>query len=157
MTENDEDRIVLRPATMNDWPLLLKWRNDPATRAASRSQQVIDEATHREWLQRCLADDRRSLLVAERASCPVGTVRLDFDEECELSWTVAPEFRGQGIGSRMVRLVVASVSTSVRAEARRDNPASCRIAERAGLTESEQNGDWIIFRRGPVEVSEQHA
>ena len=59
-----------RPATAADERLLLAWRNDPATRAASRRTEVVDAAAHARWLADVLTDPERVLLVAERAGEP---------------------------------------------------------------------------------------
>ena len=94
-------RIVFRHATLDDLDLLLSWRNDPLTRAASLSGHGVTREEHTEWLTRTVSSVNTRLYVAERDDRPVGTVRTDL-EGCEyrLSWTVAPAVRGAGIGKR---------------------------------------------------------
>ena len=85
-------RVRLRPATVADAVLLRIWRNDPATRAASRHSGGVEAEEHAAWLDRTLADPDRLLLVAELGGAPVGQVRLDRDGECwEISVSLAPE------------------------------------------------------------------
>ena len=59
----------------------------------------------------------------------------------ELSWTVAPDARGRGVGKRMVALAASQILAPIRAEVKSDNISSVRIAEHAGMVfEREVNG-----------------
>lgn len=92
--------IELRRATEADRDLLLSWRNDPATRASSRSTGVIDLQEHAAWLKDILADPSRLLLIGEQEGTPIGTVRFDPREpapDVEVSLTIAPDHRGRGL------------------------------------------------------------
>ncbi|WP_328605741.1 GNAT family N-acetyltransferase [Amycolatopsis sp. NBC_00345] len=116
--------LLARDATEADAELLLAWRNDPRTRLASRTSDVIALEDHVRWLRGVLASPDRLLLVVEAAGEPVGTVRFDavpfdtarfdtsqfdtsqfdaarFDRErpgeWEVSITLAPESRGRGL------------------------------------------------------------
>lgn len=140
--------LNFRPARLEDAAQLRRWRNDPLTRAASIQTAAVSEAEHLAWLDSLLADDRRQLLIAWRREQPVGCVRFDVgDTETEVSWTVAPEARGHGIGSRMVKMAVAERSEALMARVREDNPASARIAESAGLSLDETQDRVRIYRR----------
>jgi spore coat polysaccharide biosynthesis predicted glycosyltransferase SpsG/RimJ/RimL family protein N-acetyltransferase len=128
-----------RPATQADSELLLEWRNDPQVRSASRSVEVVSVSEHEDWLQRTLADPGRTLLVAERQGRPLGTVRFDRDSGgAEISVTVAPDRRGEGIGSRMIAevselyLSARPETPRILAEVREHNRASAVAFERAG-------------------------
>ena len=149
MTATPLNRLVLRDATFDDWRLLYRWRNDIRVRTASRNPEPIDEQTHRDWLTSCLQDSQRRLLIAELNGNPVGTIRVDFGPVCELSWTVAPEARGKGIGGRMVCDVVKTIQSPMKAVTRNDNFASQRIAVAAGFELVYNEGEWMTFQRGP--------
>ena len=149
MTTRSNDALVLREATFEDWKLLFDWRNDTQVRAASRNSQPIGEQTHRDWLASCLQDPQRRLLIAELNHKPVGTVRIDIGPVCELSWTVAPEARGNRIGSRMVCALVRTIESPMKAVTRSDNVPSQRIAAAAGFELIDNNGEWMTFQRGP--------
>ena len=114
----------------------------------------IDERTHRAWLESALRDKNIKLFIAEQSQTPVGTVRLDFGADCEVSWTVAPAARGMGIGRRMVWQVVRHVKQPMRAVAKTSNIASQRIAYAAGFDLVEFDEDWLIFRRN-ASISER--
>jgi RimJ/RimL family protein N-acetyltransferase len=128
------ERLRLRPARLADAEILLAWRNDPLTVAASHTDRPVASQEHRRWLASNLDNPDRRLYVAETEGVAAGTVRLDRDGDgWRLSWTVAPAFRGRGLGKAMVRLVAQGLSGTVRAEVKAANAASARIALHAGL------------------------
>lgn len=127
--------ITLRPASLQDAALLLSWRNDPQTRAASHNTAPVEMSQHLAWLEAALADRARQLFIAEDDGVAVGSLRVDrqADGVSELSWTVAPAARGQGVGKRMLAVLLSTLEGPVRAEVKCGNTASMRIAESAGL------------------------
>jgi RimJ/RimL family protein N-acetyltransferase len=139
----------LRLATIEDCEILFAWRNDLATRLASRNSAPIAFNEHKRWLVKTLDNPKRALYVAELEGTPVGTVRTDMvGDVAEISWTVAPEHRGRGIGKLMVRTLAQSISGPIRAEVKGSNLASIRIAEAAGLSLEKTDGEMHHFRRG---------
>ena len=126
--------MKLRPVTLEDAQRLLDWRNDAQTRAASLSTAMVSLDDHLAWLSASLDNPARTLVIAERDGRPVGTVRADQrDGVHELSWTVAPDARGQGVAREMVLMFRATLPGKVCARVREDNVASRRIAEALGL------------------------
>jgi spore coat polysaccharide biosynthesis predicted glycosyltransferase SpsG/RimJ/RimL family protein N-acetyltransferase len=91
--------LRVRPAIEADADALLRWRNDPVTRAASRDNGDVGAGEHRAWLAATLANPGRHLLLAADDEGDVGTLRWDRrdDDEWEVSVTVAPERRGQSL------------------------------------------------------------
>ena len=96
--------LWVRTATEADADALLRWRNDPATRTASRDTGEVGAEQHRGWLAATLADPGRHLLLAVDGDGDVGTLRWDgrTDGEWEVSVTVAPERRGQSLGAPLL-------------------------------------------------------
>ncbi|HEY69740.1 MAG TPA: GNAT family N-acetyltransferase [Anaerolineae bacterium] len=134
---------------MEDSELLLVWRNDPAVRRASHDQSEIELHAHQMWLRESLENPNRKIFIAEMGDVPVGTVRSDFqDGTYELSWTVAPEAREQGIGKLMVSMLAAQIEEPIRAEVRIGNVASVRIAEHVGMALERIEDGILYFRRG---------
>lgn len=126
---------------MDDADLLFAWRNDPETRANSISTAEVAWADHLAWLSSSIQSRRCRLLIAEEAGTPVGTLRIDDGRQ--LSWTVAPNARGTGVGKRMVSLVARRGHS---ARIKRGNIASQRIAEAAGfrlVTDGEVQ-QWVV-------------
>ncbi len=128
--------IKLRPARMEDAQILFNWRNDPETRLASVHSDRVIWAEHLAWLKK-----QRALLIAEYHGVPVGTVRIDGTE---LSWTVAPEHRGEGLGRQIVSLAMRLGPTAARIKA--TNVASQKIAAAAGFRLAE-DGELQVWRR----------
>jgi spore coat polysaccharide biosynthesis predicted glycosyltransferase SpsG/GNAT superfamily N-acetyltransferase len=133
--------LTARRAGMDDARLLWQWRNDPTTRAGSRSSAEVTWDEHVGWLTASLARNDRVLLVVEHALVPVGTVRWDLEGkgEWEVSIAVAPERRGQSLGRTLLHTgemalfdVTQSKGTEVTAYlavVHVDNAASVRLFE----------------------------
>lgn len=140
--------IKLRPATLADSDTLLNWRNDPETRNASHSPEVVSNAEHLKWLETSLNSPTRQLFIAEEGGVPVGSARADFLQGCHvLSWTVAPHARGRGVARRMMELLVDQISGPIRAEVKAGNMASVRIAESVGMKFEKEIDNVLHFFR----------
>jgi RimJ/RimL family protein N-acetyltransferase len=118
--------MSFRRATIDDAPFMVAWRNDPLTLAMSRHTEPVTIA----WLSESLAMPGRTVWVAECDGEPVGTMRTDDDE---LSWTIAPNCRGQGYGKRMVGEFIRQFPGRYRAEIKAANEPSLRIAKALDL------------------------
>ena len=136
-------RIGVRPADREDADLLLAWRNDPTTRAVSRTTGEVPRAEHVAWLDGTLGRSDRHLLVGLDGDEPVGTVRWDDEGagEWEVSITLAPTARGRGLGGPALgaaeRWLVGHLPEPPRAllaVVRADNSASRRLFLRAGYS-----------------------
>jgi RimJ/RimL family protein N-acetyltransferase len=129
---------------MDDAELLFAWRNDPETRVNSVNTDPVSWDGHCNWLRASLQNPDRDLLIAEVGGVPVGTVRIDRGDETELSWTVAPDHRGNGIGKAMVAL--ACPNGEVIAQIKPENIASRRIAASTGF-HMEKGGELQLWRK----------
>ena len=146
-----DQETTLRLATMNDADRLLEWRNDLETRKASHNTAEVQRNEHISWLSQVLSNPNRRLYVAEENDTPIGTVRADCSDGgvWELSWTVSPSARGQGVAKRMVAALAKQISEPIRAEVKTGNIASARIAEHAGM-ESERETDGVLHYKRPA-------
>lgn len=141
--------VTLRRASSADAKLLYTWRNDPATRGNSLCHAPVLWETHLQWLETCLADSTRALYVAESSGEAVGTVRSDFDGKVyELSWTVAPDWRGRGLGLGMVRALIATLplKSHYQAVVLHGNEASHRIALTLAMKVAERSDAGVVYR-----------
>lgn len=93
--------MKLRPATDLDQPFFFEIRNDPATVSFSWSKRRVEALEHAKWWTE--THDLR--YVAEGITGDVGTLRLTAldDHACEVHLAVAPEFRGMGYSTEMLR------------------------------------------------------
>ena len=142
--------LKLRLADIQDAEALLRWRNDRQTRAASHNNEAVSFENHVSWLTSLLEDSSRQLFVAEIDGTPVGTVRADLDDHgvWELSWTIAPEARGKSVAKQMVSSLASEISEPIRAEVKKGNVASIRIAEHAGMVLDRETDGVLHFLRG---------
>lgn len=146
------DRLVLRPATMDDAELLLRWANEPGTRAAGFHPGLIDEPTHRRWLADRLGSPATRVFVGLVDGRAVGQLRLDRDDDgpVEISIAIAPLERGRGVGRQLLAAGIAAGradstlrAQGFRARVRPDNAASLALFRGAGFAEldrTEVNG-----------------
>jgi RimJ/RimL family protein N-acetyltransferase len=137
-----ENGFRLRRVLPQDATMLFKWRNDPATIAASRQAVPVTSSEHARWFETALGDPDRQIYIGEYERTPVGTVRVDRRADGqEVSWTVAPGARGKGIGKAIVKMVADTLAGRIYADIKTGNAASAAIAEHAGLTlQSERDG-----------------
>lgn len=149
--------VGVRPARSSDADELLRWRNDPGTRQASRNRFPVDPTDHVSWLAAVLADPHRLLLIGLLASGEaIGTVRfdaLDTPGDFEVSITVAPEARGRGLS---LPLLVAAegaapalgLTTRLWANVDPGNERSVRLFESAeyqrSATGPSDTGIWLF-------------
>lgn len=148
--------VHARPVGMEDARTLWNWRNDPSTRAMSRNGGEIPYAAHVDWVQSSLGRSERHLFIAHDDHGDVGTVRWDrhAPHEWEVSITVAPERRGQGLGRSLLSAgesaLLRTVGTDVLrflAVVHEENEASRRLFVRSGYLpdlppDAEGFGSW---------------
>ena len=126
--------IQLRPAQFADANILLEWRNDELTVQYSLSKDLVSHQEHAQWMYEVLNNENKLMFIAESNSIPVGTVRAFFNDEAWMvSWTVAPEARGRGVGKKIVALLLDHIGGPVHADVKSDNIASIKIAENVGF------------------------
>ena len=141
----DVNNTGLRKVTLEDAELLLEWRNDLSTRNASHNTEKVSLEAHIDWLSRSLQSESRKLFIYNKCGVPSGTVRADFENSVwELSWTVSPSQRGKGIAKEMVLELSNIVGPNLRAEVKKGNIASVRVAKFLGMR-LEKEKDGVLF------------
>src|SRR3989338_9841481 len=99
--------LRIRPSNKDDARLLFDWRNDKDTRAMSGSTAPLVWESHLEWFTKVLSGGfpgRSIYIIESEEGEQIGTVRSDErdDGRTEVSYTVAPQWRGRGLGKHMV-------------------------------------------------------
>lgn len=133
-----QEDLHLRPVTNRDSKMLFAWRNDEEARLNSRHTAPITREEHDTWLRRSFKSTGRLFFIAELKDLPVGVVRADPREDgsFEISYTVAPEWRGHGIAKAMTQLFASAHLEGKRfvAVIKRGSVASEKVAEALGLS-----------------------
>lgn len=141
----DTKELSFRRAGFSDARLLFDWRNDPLTRENSIQTSEVTWAQHQEWLDHSLKNDKREIWIAVVAGQDVGMIRKDLGHISELSWSVAPECRGQGLGSQILTQFVQKHPGSYKAKIKKHNQASLKMAEVAGFKKLHEEEELIVF------------
>ena len=125
---------------MDDAALLWRWANDAETRGNAFDPAPIPYDSHVGWLERRLASDATRLLIFSDEAGPVGQVRFDRDGGvADIDIAIAPERRGQGLGTAMLRAALEALRAewgeAVRPRARvlAHNERSLRMFQRCGF------------------------
>lgn len=133
------DAVRVRRATMADTRLLLRWANDPETRAGSLNEDEIAYPDHVRWLENRLADPSCLLLIGMNGAGPLGQVRFDVrDSAAEVSISVAPEHRGT-VGTLLLEAAIHRFrrwlpDVGLLAQVKLDNDRSRKLFERVGFS-----------------------
>jgi spore coat polysaccharide biosynthesis predicted glycosyltransferase SpsG/GNAT superfamily N-acetyltransferase len=132
--------LVLRRVEAEDSRALWEWANDPETRSWSFDTAPIPWPRHVDWMAGKLADEGCAFFVGEVGDERVGCVRFDRPEAgaepLVVSVTVAPAWRGRGVGRALIDMGTARVlrqtpQRSIRAYIRCGNSASVRAFQAA--------------------------
>src|SRR5210317_792224 len=126
--------MILRKVTFDDWKILLDWRNDPITIKYSINQEKVEEEHHKNWLKHNI---NNNFYIAEVNNEPIGTIRKNLNNANEwvLSWTISPNHRGMGYGTKMLKEFLKSFSANdkIKAFILKENIASLNMAKKCGF------------------------
>jgi len=131
--------MKIRPITLDDSAVILEWRNDPHTRAMSRTHDPVSFEDHTKWFQKAIAGTNRLMLMGEQDGRKIGLVRFDRDGgSWETGINLNPDERGKGLGALLLRTAVLQFqalhpSQKLTAVIRPDNQASRKIFEACGF------------------------
>ena len=143
-----EPRLALRPLGDQDFNRLLDWRNSDRIRSVSVNQQIIANATHRDWLSQRIQSQPKQVLIVEWDLRPVGVVQIDkwvdsgrFGEwGCYLGETDVPP----GLGASLPLLALGYAFSHLKASKMRalvlaTNQNIISIHKRLGLIPESSN------------------
>lgn len=103
---NTSAEFSVRLADLGDSHVVWTWRNDEVSRKMSRNQSLIPWRVHSEWFLQTLTNPNRIIfigMIQKKAVSAVRYDRLDTLSTClEISISVAPEWRGRGLGQRSI-------------------------------------------------------
>ena len=158
---NRQSEFTIRRAGVDDALLLWQWANDPLTRRNSFSRAAISWDDHQAWCAKQFAAPDCRLWIMQIGDLPVAQIRYDrvvsdMGVAAEISFSVAPGFRGLQLGTRLLE-ATAPLATgelaadSIQAVALQGNEASRRVFLKAGFVAAEARRPdgrlCMIFRR----------
>lgn len=141
--------MKLRKAILDDWEILLDWRNDPITRLNSFDQKEIQELNHKTWLMDSLMNEYREIYVLEENFIPVGSIRVDRInlDKYMLSWTISPDHRGKGYGNKILEILLQDRKGEFMAEIKSENVASIKMTENNGFKLLSQDNNKLTYTK----------
>lgn len=154
MTVNKVENRSLRPVTAKDAKLLFDWTNEAETRKNSFSSEPVLWENHVQWLDKKLADKNCLFFIMMLNGNPVGTVRLDMDEEGKtgtISYSIDKQFRGMGLGGRILALVEEKAKEaglhSLVGGVKPENKASGKCFLKNGYELVEESSIELVYRK----------
>lgn len=134
----DKLKLLLCGGDLQYKDLLFKWCNDPECRKNSLQTHKITYEEHCAWFKNKMEDKNCYMYIAQIEDQPVGQIRVDVqDNEGRISYSVAKEHRGKGIGREMLSLIekqneVCNMVARFVATVKKDNIGSRRCFEKLG-------------------------
>lgn len=129
--------IAIREATTNDTQLLFEWANESVTRQNSFNPNPIDWNSHVVWFNKKLKDTNCKIYIFQINDDPIGVVRFETGINTIIGITVAPNKRGMGLGSIILKKACNKFSTisnqNILAYIKKDNVSSQKAFEKAGF------------------------
>ncbi len=134
MREEKYNKVYLREVTEDDKDLLYHWCNDPQCRANSLNSEFISYETHCKWFERKLEDEDSYMYICMNEDKPAGQIRVDcLDGIGTISYSIAKEHRGMGLGYEMLRLLEKDIPPTIKklhAVVKAENSASQKCFEK---------------------------
>ena len=144
------ERLRLRRVSEADCELLFAWANDRETRKNSFRTEKIGYEEHAAWFQRKLREASCQMFILLCGGKEAGQIRLDWqdgDKVAGISYVIAPEYRGMGLGSEILRLVEPFACGKVlQGRVRRENVPSAKCFEKNGYALAERE-HWLEYHK----------
>jgi RimJ/RimL family protein N-acetyltransferase len=122
--------IKLRPITLLDAPLLYRWRClDEETRNNSLTKHTFTGESHMGWLCEQLAK-QCPMYIGTHLHLTVGAVYFISDK---VSMIIAPEHRGRGYGTGLLRAALMLIDRPCVADILDHNAASHHVFQKCGF------------------------
>ncbi|MGK0364014.1 MAG: UDP-2,4-diacetamido-2,4,6-trideoxy-beta-L-altropyranose hydrolase [Saprospiraceae bacterium] len=93
----------LRKTTADDLLIYFKWANEPQTRLQSFSSKPIALSEHQNWFKTKISSPTCHLYLLEYKGIPAGQIRFDIKKRAVLSYSIAPEARGKGLSTYLLK------------------------------------------------------
>lgn len=131
--------LHLRRATESDIDTLYHWANNPEVRKNSFNTDHIPYDTHKKWFSNMMKDENVVQYILEDEGVAIGQIRININENiAEIGYSISSEFRSQGYGRKMLKLVVSEIKENypeviqLIAKVKPENIASNKLFESEG-------------------------
>lgn len=140
------EKLTLREAKDTDCDILFQWANDGETRQNSFQTNKISYQEHVRWFQGKMKNPACQIFILLRDEKEAGQIRLDWKEDlAEISYVIASEYRGLGLGSEILKLVERySRGKVLLGRVKKGNTASGRCFEKNGY-EKREKSEWLEY------------
>lgn len=139
----ENERVRIRPITLADTDLIIKWRNSDAVRQNFIYQKLFTKESHETWMKTMVEPGHVAQFIIEdiRTGTPVGSVYLrDIDtanEKAEFGIFLG-DFRGKGYGTEATKLILQYAFETLNLHrvflrVFADNTGAIRSYEKAGF------------------------
>ena len=143
---------------MDDALEILRWRNDADSVKFSRKGMIYNRSEHFDWFSKILASNTDFLYVGEIGKVLAGMVRfskIDKESIYEISINVAPEFRGIGIGTKIIYLSELELlkeigKSTISATVFKNNKSSINIFNKNNYVIFCETEETIEFRKNLI-------
>lgn len=141
----------LREATKQDAKLLFDWKNDKLCVQTSLTGRAVSWEEHIVWYTSVLEANNTQIYILEVDGTPAAQIRIvPRDGYGEISYSVAEDYRGKGLGTRILLLAeqeaIKNNYKELRGEVQRFNIASRKAFLRCGYTENVKE-DILIYSK----------
>lgn len=129
------EKLTYREACFSDSKFLYEWSNELITRKNSLNKEPIKWEDHNKWFNLKLANKKECKIFIFLQKHPIGVLRLDkISEGFKISFSVDKNYRGKGLGFRMVNQIINEFSElNFYAEVIGENENSNRIFIKNGF------------------------
>lgn len=146
---------LLRPATINDADLLLKWVNDKSSlQWKQHTNNLIAPKHHINWLYSRLNDPTCQIwIISDAQEHALGQVRLELEgKDVMVDIFVAPDNRGKGVASAALSAAMKKFYETCGVDKfcaiiHKNNLASLRLFESVGFSADQHSKEsWLTLR-----------
>ena len=143
------EKITYKDACFLDSKLLYDWSNDLSIRKNSLNKQPIKWEDHIKWFNSKLENKEDCKTYIFSQNFPVGVLRLDrISQGFKISFSVDKNFRGKGLGFRMVNRIINDFSEfNFYADVVKDNEKSKRIFIKNQFKILKPNKNYITYQK----------
>lgn len=147
--------LLISEAKEIDGKFLWELRNEYSIRLMSKSTELIDWETHKEWFLNALKNNDSNIYIAFLKNEPVAMVRYDlskkFKKSFEISIAVKTKFQGIGIAKKLLQESLKLLASKVNKDykiisiIKKINIRSINFFENSGFVLTNQSKELFYY------------